>query len=590
MYPNTADSLSRLTVPDLKILMSYLPGGGSTAGNKANLVAAIERSLLGKDLHAIWDALGPVEKAAVAEAVHDPEGEYDARAFEAKYEARPVFMIQGKSSYSSARATALGLLLHESAETGHRFVPPDLRLRLATWVVKPEPMVMQGQPELAPADGLHIRCTEGDALQDLVVLLHTLGQCRVQVSDKTAVASAAAQRLITDKLSGGDFYPWIAKQNKWDQQVGPIKAFAWPLLLQAGGLAACVSGRLTLSPAGTKALVTPAAQVLRGLWRKWLKTTLIDEFSRIDLIKGQQSAGRVMTAVAPRRQAIDAALRACPVGQWMNVDTLGRFMRASGFDFEVTHDEWKLYIVDKQYGALGYSGFHDWRILQQRYLMVVLMEYAATLGMIDLSYRDPHGARSDFGNNWGTDDLDFLSRYDGLECVRINELGAYVLGLRDSYLPVIQTSSVRLQVWPDLHVSIVHGHLEPGSQMLLEMWANPVDTQTWQLSPSKTITALEKNHDIADLRQFLEAHSDDPLPEEADTFLSRCARNAKALHVVGSATVIDCLDVGVADAITTHKITRSLCLRAGPALLVVRNEHLDKFRAQLRELGWGVVA
>lgn len=27
-----------------------------------------------------------------------------------------------------------------------------------------------------------------------------------------------------------------------------------------------------------------------------------------------------------------------------------------------------------------------------------------------------------------------------------------------------------------------------------------------------------------------------------------------------------------------------------PALLVVRNEHLDKFRAQLRELGWGVVA
>lgn len=71
---------------------------------------------------------------------------------------------------------------------------------------------------------------------------------------------------------------------------------------------------------------------------------------------------------------------------------------------------------------------------------------------------------------------------------------------------------------------------------------------------------------------------------------SRCVRNAKALHVVGSATVIDCLDVGVADAITTHKITRSLCLRAGPALLVVRNEHLDKFRAQLRELGWGVVA
>jgi hypothetical protein len=35
----------------------------------------------------------------------------------------------------------------------------------------------------------------------------------------------------------------------------------------------------------------PPAQVLRGLWQKWLKTTLFDEFSRVDAIKGQNPRG-----------------------------------------------------------------------------------------------------------------------------------------------------------------------------------------------------------------------------------------------------------------------------------------------------------
>jgi hypothetical protein len=43
-----------------------------------------------------------------------------------------------------------------------------------------------------------------------------------------------------------------------------------------------------------------APSPLRGLWNKWLKTTILEEFSRIDAIKGQASKGRVMTAVAPR--------------------------------------------------------------------------------------------------------------------------------------------------------------------------------------------------------------------------------------------------------------------------------------------------
>src|SRR5665811_1996055 len=101
---------------------------------------------------------------------------------------------------------------------------------------------------------------------------------------------------------------------------------------------------------------------------------------------------------------------------------------------------WKLYITDPQYGSLGYAGFHNWTLLEGRYTLAVLFEYAATLGLIDIAYTDPAGAREDFRENWGTDDLDSLSRYDGLHDIRVNALGAYVLGLAEHMPPAAATA------------------------------------------------------------------------------------------------------------------------------------------------------
>ena len=591
MYPCFTESLQLQTVSDLKKLLVRVPGisQASKISNKTALLSAIESGLQGEQLRAVWDALGPVEKNAVAETVYHPAGEHDGVAFEAKYQASSPVETAAQQRHSKTTPTALCLLFFHSKQTNRWYIPPDLRARLARWVAQPARMVMPVAQALPTEDGVTVRCTERDALQDVLVLLRTLEQTRVQVSDKTAVASAAAQRLITEKLAGGDFYPWIDKQDKWDQQIGPIKAFAWPLLLQVGGLAACVSGRLTPTPAGIQAVSTPPAQVLRRLWQKWLKTTAFDEFSRVDVIKGQQSAGGVMTALAPRRAAIQAALSACPVGQWTEVEALGRFMRGNGFNFEVTHNPWSLYIADKQYGALGYSGFHSWNILQLRYLMAVLLEYAATLGLVDVMYSDPQDARTDFRNNWGTDDLAFLSRYDGLRCIRLNPLGAYVLGLSEDYRPTVQRNPAHLLILPDLQVKVLQGALEPESQLLLAMWADALDERTWQLTTHKALSAMEKGHDIDHLRQFLVRHSPGSPTEGLTAFLARCAQNGTALRNVGAATLMECRDGETADAIALHPETRSLCMRVGPALLVVRHAQLDKFRERLRSLGFGMV-
>ena len=67
-----------------------------------------------------------------------------------------------------------------------------------------------------------------------------------------------------------------------------------------------------------------------------------------------------------------------------------------------------LHLPDPHDGSLRYEGFHDEELLQGRYGVCLLLEYAATLGLVDVAYIAPAGVRRDFRSLWCTDDLGFL--------------------------------------------------------------------------------------------------------------------------------------------------------------------------------------
>ena len=585
------EALQSLVVADLKDLIRYVPEA-EAVGRKDELIERISDAMKGAKLQSIWLKLDTLQAAAVAEAVHHPQGEFSSQRFRAKYQGDPSFEAAGAQSsrYSSNKKSALALFIHYAFNERLYFVPADLRASLLAFVPKPSNVRLDSSETPPTGAGLTERLTEREALQEVVVMLRTIEQARITVSEKTALPSSSTLKLLAERLVGGDFYPVAEKIDKWDQTIGPIKAFAWPMLLQASGFSLRTGTRLALSPTGVKALSAPPADVLRTLWRKWLKTTLLDEFSRVDAIKGQSSTGRVMSAVPPRRAAIEEALQECPIGRWVLLDDFSRFMRAADHVFVVTHDPWKLYLCERQYGSLGYEGSHGWNIFQDRYMAAVLFEYAATLGIVDVAYFDPTEGHDDFRDMWGADELRFLSRYDGLNSFRISALGAYILGREATYQPVAQPSNVAISVMPSLQVKLVRGILSAQDSLLLELWAEPIQEDIWHLDRQKAVAAIEKGHDIELLRQFLENNDDLPLPELVESFLLRCARDGHALKTGASAVLIECRDSETADNVVTHKETSSLCLRAGPKTLVVRNEHVGKFRERVHVLGLGLVS
>ncbi|HET9116801.1 MAG TPA: hypothetical protein VFN75_01765, partial [Pseudonocardiaceae bacterium] len=108
------------------------------------------------------------------------------------------------------------------------------------------------------------RLTEPEAQLNLRTVLELCAAGELRCSEKTHRPSATTVYTVGSHLAHGDFY-----------RDEPIASFAWPLLVQAGGLAKIEGGRLKLTVKGRTALRKPAAEVIRQLWQRWLTHALI---------------------------------------------------------------------------------------------------------------------------------------------------------------------------------------------------------------------------------------------------------------------------------------------------------------------------
>ena len=288
--PQTIEqAFQRKTIDDLKPLTRFFVEKPPT--RKGELVKLLTRFLSDADqVRTLYEQLPPLAKQAVQEAAHDQHGQIDRQRFEAKYGALPEFSEPAPesnrySSYSSSRTHPTRLILFLP---DYRSLPTDLRVSLQTFVPSPEeyqlpvrselPATVEMTHETWTARGekveieevpLRVRLTIRDAEHDMKAVLRLIDVGTVRVTDKKHQPTAAALKLVAGILQGGDFYT-AEDQDEYDRDPGSdltIKPFAWPMIVQAAGLAQVAGDRLELTPAGRKALRGPLTRCWPPLGR-----------------------------------------------------------------------------------------------------------------------------------------------------------------------------------------------------------------------------------------------------------------------------------------------------------------------------------
>lgn len=461
-------------------------------------------------------------------------------------------------------------------------MPKPLAAKLIVEAKRPETVSIghydwQKKKDVTKRIPLYHRATEQDAQDDLVSVLRLVDAGKVRMSEKTGRPTAGSVRAMGEILQGGDFYP-DREKRAWEELPGPIKAYAWPMLIQTAKLARLKGGKLNLTTSGRKALRDPPHETIKAVWQAWLANKKVDELQRINAIRGQTGRGkRGMTPPAERRAVILRALKKCPTEKWFGFDVFFNFMRASGFLLVVSEDPWELYIDDYHYGHLDNSA---WALLSSRYVMVLLFEYAATLGLVDLAYIDPEDAPNDYDA-----DIAFLSRYDGLMHLRINALGAFCLGKTRSYtLSEVEIEHV-LRVLPNFDVVAVKP-LPPGDQIALEQIAEKTGDTVWTIRPDRMLKALESGQSLDSIRSFLAHKSGADFPQPVAVLFDDMADKGSLLKAKGTAHLIEVKDADTAQFLSQEREVSKHCFLAGEHHLAVPEKSLTKFRNALRKIGY----
>ena len=587
------DSLLEMTVDVLKSRLKLIATAKKVT-RKADVIEEISRFVLSEKIKDYWQMLDELDQLAIAEALYYCQGHYYFDRFLAKYNQQPAYFLA--TGFGSKPVTSnsryMGLFFY------NRNIPEDLQSLLKKFVQKPEatqiitetelPENYLFDPENDPDDysPVTVSITEVLIRHDLPVVLNLINQGKITVSDKTGVASSASIRSLEAVLSGGDYYQ-PEQQIDIDSFEGgpirPIRTYAWPLLLQSSGLVKRNGKKLVLTRKGIKALTSPFSETIKLIYERWRNKGILDEYSRINLVKGQKAKGRIMADPSQRRIEIDLLLSACPVGKWISIDNLLRYIRAGDYDIKICHDYYRLYLAESGYGTLAYAQ-NPFEVLTGRYIMVYFFEYLATLGMIDIAYIPPYYARSDYRDLWGADDIQFLSRYDGLLYFRLNALGEYCLGLNHQYHYEQAETTHLFEINEQFELILTRNAL-PDEQQVLNLFAKETDNKQWELSELLTLEALEKGQNTQDFCDFLQQRHAQKLPVEVMDFFTEQNDKATAFSDGGRAQLIHSSS-RLIKFIVSEKTTKNLCQQVDSRIVLVVDKKEKEFRKALKKLGY----
>lgn len=578
---------------------------------KADLLAVVKQALLDvEQVKTLFAKLSQLEQHIVAEVLYNLGGRYNAAAIDAKYDVpNKRILLQGSIIHIGYGARQkpvepYELFFHPGIEIV-RCIPTDFGQVLAQFVPKPPVLERVGSPEPPPAlksansdqgqPTLLVSQNEQAIFHDLAATLSLISQDKVTVSATTHMPNLASLRAVRERLLIGDFF----SDTQYARAEDAIRPLALVLMVQAAKWASPnAKQKLALSRAGEKLLTSAIdAGHVRQLWEHWLRSTLLDELSRVRGIKGQQARDTRLTKPSERRTMLVEALADYPANQWFLFTTLLREMRIKDALPAIERTEHvNLYVgTSHEYGWLGYSGSRYWDVVQGSYLRVLLWEYAATLGLVEIAYTDAESTPHDFGEIYGMDD-EPISRYDGLWAFKLTELGAFVFGHTKQYTPSAPKpagSVSLLRILPNFDLVITDAaRLLPNDRSFLERIGTVESQDVYRLNRDTILESTEYGLTIEQIQEFLANRSGvapAEFPQTVRVFFEDLAQRINKLREGGRMAVLESDDPYILTQLANAPGMRGVVRLAtvdGATVLLIPEDQESVVRKQLKKLGY----
>ena len=567
----------------LKAMAKNLGVFEKTHTKKSDFINSIERFMR---LHPneFIQTLSEPEKKLLSEIVYSGKvpGFFQ---FQAKY-GQPFPSL---NIYSSDRTLSLLVcfISHEDEHFSKPLISPELAAAYKSLLPPPAEIrakVLTEPPETYDERPVQVFSGERHIAAELCRVLRLVHAGKIKVTESSRRPTDSGTRILSGALLQPDFAlePPKAEIDRYTETAGAVRAHAWGVLVQQCGWAKPRVGCLNLTASGQDILSAFTPGKFRDGVNLFLKDNAFDELHRVNHIRGQTgNAKRWISPAGERRTSFEDHLDAWPVGEWLHFDEAYRLIQAAGGSLDIFEsDRGMLYIGDAQYGTI-----YDETELSRQFLRVLLMESLATLGLVDIAWVYPHELWPEFEDCYGRDAHSFVGRYDGLQAVRLNALGAYCFGINETYDFVPAEEAKKFHLLANHELTAIDTP-DVADLAFLELIAKQKNERVWQLDQTTILLSMEQGTRPSDIRDFLSNSSRQGIPANIDKWLEDLFEKAFACRKSERAVLLEWRDPVQALLVANSSGTGKLCQHAGENRIVVADRHLAAFSREARKMGF----
>lgn len=292
------------------------------------------------------------------------------------------------------------------------------------------------------------------------------------------------------------------------------------------------------------------------------------------------------------RNEIKAILKELTVGDWISIDNIinycfyrnipvdivDRMIACHYFHFQYTTNvsgEWEAS------GGKTYVSETNYAEVITKPAIRMLMFFFASLGIIDIAYTKPEN------DTIRSVKRPYFSEYDGLEYIRLSELGAYVLG-KTSTFDYRSKLNAEITLDDQRLIANIKG-FDPAKQMVLEKMGEMIHDGCYRMNYQTFLKGCRSTKDIDFKIELFDQHISDNPPDNWKNFIHDITAKKNPLIKKGNMCVFKLKDnQELIDLIAQDELLRKVILIAEDYHIIVLDYNVIMVQRRLEEFGFFV--
>ena len=549
-----------------------ISGVKTVSTRKADMIDALYNYLSNKDnIIAIWNSISQMEKEIVSEYIRS-EGMLESKEIK---EIIKKYTPNGTNSDRYVYQSGIQQYFYNTSKANLFFIKGRLPVEI-TNILKEfvKPIEVEFLPEdidvheyLDDADTYNHRefiSIRENFEKDFVSIIKLVNSSKFKTTKASQMPNKTAMIKMNEVLTNKEiFYENDISELRVIDNT--IRLYGISKLLLESRILKIKKEALVLGHYADDFLTMNKAAKCKFLLEAYIKSDA-DELKRINELKIKTDyEGNYSTC----REVVLKYLKMAPIDKWIDREQLLKFIKKLDRNFlrKIVGTIYTYYEYEHYY----YPDQNSWEEEEGRFIDVVLMEYLASMGIVDLLISE----------DYNDDDIEYFK----VEYFKVTQLGAHTLGINDDYKIENIEDETGIIIQPNYEIIVQEGAMKDVHCIYLDKFAEELSEETvsiYKISFKAMVTALDNKISIEEIIDYFEEYSQNKIPDNVLMSLNEWKEKSKKIKI-RTVTIVETDDKYLLEELKNYKEIKKDTLSELPYAFEIDSKATNKVKRNIEK-------